>query len=260
MQQSEIVSLKGLLEKRYVEVLCYPRYDLKEAEKRLRELKRLGVKALEFAGEKRAFDVYVLGKGYVGIVVAAYTDVGKVALKIRRVDASRAGMQHEAEMLKRANAVSVGPELVGFTENFLLMEFIEGARLPKWIENLKGRGTKARIHKVLRDILEQCWRLDRVGLDHGELSRAPKHVIVGANNTPYIVDFETASINRKVSNVTSICQYLFIRSELAKTIERKLGKADTKTLIHTLKAYKRKQTRENFEEVLIACGLRSQLN
>lgn len=260
LQQSEIISLKRLLEKKYVEILCYPRYDLKEAEKRLRELKKLGVKALEFAGEKKAFDVHVLGKGYVGIVVAAYTDAGKAALKIRRVDADRAGMQHEAEMLKRANDVGVGPKLLDVTENFLLMEFIEGTRLPKWIETPKGRGTKARIHKVLQDILEQCWRLDRVGLDHGELSRAPKHIIVSTSNTPYIVDFETASINRKVSNVTSICQYFFIGSQLAKTMGKKLGKVDTKTLIHALKAYKQKQTRENFEEALVACGLKRQLN
>ncbi len=259
LRQSEIIPLKRLLEKKYVEILCYPRYDLKEAEKRLCELEKLGVKALEFAGEKRAFDVYVLGKGYVGIVVAAYTDAGQAALKIRRVDADRAGMQHEAEMLKRANGVGVGPRLLDVTENFLLMEFIEGTRLPRWIETLKGRGTKARIHKVLRDVLEQCWRLDRAGLDHGELSRAPKHIIVGANNTntPYIVDFETGSINRRVSNVTSICQYLFIGSQLAKTMKKKLGKVDTKTLIHALKAYKQKKTRENFEEVLGACGLES---
>ena len=257
LQESEIISLKRLLEKKYVEILCYPRYDLKEAEKRLRELEKLGVKALEFAGEKKAFDVYVLGKGYVGIVVAAYTDAGKAALKIRRVDADRAGMQHEAEMLKRANDVGVGPKLLDVTENFLLMEFIEGTRLPKWIETLKGRGTKARIHEVLRDVLEQCWRIDRVGLDHGELSRAPKHIIVSTNNTPYIVDFESASINRKVSNVTSICQYLFIGSQLAKTMKKKLGKVDTETLIHALKVYKQKRTRENFEKVLVVCGLQS---
>jgi putative serine/threonine protein kinase len=257
LKKSEIIPLKRLLEKKYVEILCYPRYDLKEAQKRLRELKRLGVKALEFAGEKRTFDTYVLGKGYVGIVVAAYTDTGKVALKIRRVDADRAGMQREAQMLKRANDVGVGPKLLDFTKNYLLMEFVEGKRLPKWIETLKGRGTKARIHKVLRDVLEQCWRLDDIGLDHGELSRAPKHIIVGANDSPYIVDFETASTNRKVSNVTSICQYLFIGSQLARTLRKKLGNIDTKTLIHALRAYKQKRIRENFENVLVACDLQS---
>jgi putative serine/threonine protein kinase len=256
-QQSEIAPLKRLLEKKYAEILCYPRYDLKEAKKRLGELRKLGVKALEFAGEKKVFDVYVLGKGYVGIVVAAYTNAGKAALKVRRVDADRAGMQHEAEMLRRANDVGVGPTLLNVTENFLLMKFIEGKRLPEWIETRRGREIKTEIRKVLRDVLEQCWRLDGIGLDHGELSRAPKHIIVNARNIPYLLDFETASISRKVSNVTSVCQFLFIGSQLAKTIQKKLGEVDTQTLIHILRAYKQKRTRENFEKVLAVCGLQS---
>ncbi len=256
LKQNEIVPLERLLEKRYAEILCYPRYTLKEAESRLRELKKLDVIAFEFAGEKKAFNIYVLGKGYVGIVVAAYTDVGKAALKIRRVDADRAGMQHEAEMLKRANDAGIGPKFLGVTENFLLMEFIEGTQLPKWIETLKGHGAKDRLHTVLLDVLEQCWRLDRAGLDHGELSRAPKHIIIGINNTPYIVDFETASIHRKVSNVTSICQYLFVGGQLAKTLKEKWREVNSETLVHALKAYKRKKTRRNFEEVLVACGLK----
>ncbi len=256
MQQDEKIPLKRLLEKKYVEILCYPRYDLDEAERRILELKRLGVEALEFAGEKKAFDIPILGKGYVGIVVAAHTDAGKAALKIRRIDADREKMQHEAEMLKSANAVGVGPQLLGFTENILLMEFVEGTPLPKWIETLQGRKTEARIREVLRDLLEQCWRLDRANLDHGELSRAPKHVVVTSEGAPYIFDFETASVNRRVSNVTSICQYLFIGSQLAKAIEKKLGKIDTSTLINVLKVYKQKQTRDNFEKVLLVCDLK----
>jgi len=257
LQQSDIVPLEQLLEKKYVEILCYPRYNQKEAEKRLRELEKLGVKALGFVGGKKAFDVPVLGKGYVGIVVLAHTDKGKAALKIRRLDADRARMQREAEMLKKANSLGVGPKLLGFTENFLLMEFIKGTPLPKWIETLKGRGTKAKIRETLRVILEQCWRMDQAGLDHGELSRAPKHVIVGANGTPCIVDFETASIGRRVSNVTSICQYLFIGSQLARNLKRKLGGVDTKKLIYALRTYKQKRTRKNFEKILLICGLQN---
>lgn len=248
--------LKDLLKERYGQVICYPRYDIKELKRRIKELKAAGVKALEFTGEKRAFDVPVLGKGCVGIVVAAQTDEGKVALKIRRIDAGRASMQREAEMLRRANAVGVGPNLLNVTGNFLLMEFIEGKLLPQWIEELKGRGTKARICRVLQAILEQCWKLDEAGLDHGELSRAPKHIIVSEGDGPRIVDFETASIARRVSNVTSICQYLFIGSSAAKIIGRKFGKVDQGELIRALRRYKQGRTRENFDKILIVCKLR----
>jgi len=256
LHQREIVPLKEPIKERYGQVLCYPRYDIKELRRRVKELRALGVKALEFSGEKRVFDVPVLGKGCVGVVVVAQTDMGRIALKIRRVDADRAGMQHEAEMLKRANAIGVGPNLLDVTKDFLLMEFIEGELLPRWIEELRGRGTKARIRQVLGAILEQCWKLDEEGLDHGELSRAPKHIIVGEGDRPRIVDFETASVTRRVSNVTSICQYLFIGSQIAKIIEGKFWKVDQEELIRALRKYKQERVRENFNKILIVCKLR----
>jgi putative serine/threonine protein kinase len=256
LQRAQTVYLEQLRDKRYAIILCYPRYNSQETTRRIRELKQLGVEALEFIGEKTAFNVPVLGKGCVGIVVRALLDKKRVALKIRRVDADRIEMQHEAEMLKTANKVEVGPRLIGVSENFLLMEFVEGTLLPEWIEKLKGKGTRNRIRQVLYSILEQCWRLDEISLDHGELSRAPKHIIIGRDNKAYIVDFETASVQRRVSNVTSICQYLFIGSQTAKTILRKLGKINQETLRTNLKTYKQNRTRENFNKILQVCRLK----
>ncbi len=255
MQPSKLVFLNQLHEEQYCRVICYPKHDLRELKRRVRELKKLGVTAVEFVGEKNAFNVQVLGKGCVGIVVVALTEHGKAALKVRRVDADRAGMQREAEMLKKANAVDVGPRLLGTTENFLLMEFVGGTLLPRWVEMLKGRGTRSRIRRVLREVLEQCWRLDELGLDHGELSRAPKHVIVDSSDNPCLVDFETASLHRRVSNVTSICQYFFIGSQAAKTIKKKLGEINREDLIEALRTYKQQRTRENFEKILKVCKI-----
>lgn len=222
---------------------------------RLRELQKLGVKAVEFTGEKMISDVPVLGKGCVGVVVAAHTDLGKGALKIRRVDSDRSDMQHEAEMLRRANTIDVGPRLLDATSNFLLMEFVEGTLFPTWIETLSGKGTRFRIRLVLQAILKQCYRMDQAGLDHGELSRAPKHIIVDENDHPHLVDFETTSINRRVSNLTSICQYLFVGSKAAELIERKLGKVDRKELISALRSYKQDGTQAAFKKILDVCGL-----
>jgi len=251
----ETVTLKQLRDERYASVLCYPKYSAKEAAKRTQELKRLGVKAIEFVGEKTAFNIPVLGKGCVGIVVIAYTKTGRAALKIRRVDADRKEMEHEAEMLTKANGIGVGPRFINISEDFLLMEFVAGTLLPKWIANLKGRGVKERIHRVLREILKQCWKLDEVGLDHGELSRAPKHIIIDVEDKAHIVDFETASTRRRTSNLTSICQYLFLGSQLAKTLQRKLGEIDDETLIAALRDYKQERTNQNFNRILQVCML-----
>ncbi|MCJ7721517.1 serine/threonine protein kinase [Candidatus Bathyarchaeota archaeon] len=250
MKAGEVISLKELCERKHCKVLCYPRCEQEELERRLKELEKLGVQSLEFAGEKSIFDVPVLGKGCVGVVVVAYTNLGRSALKIRRVDADRKGMFHEGEMLQRANAIDVGPRLLEISENFLLMELVEGTHFPEWIESVEGRETHLRIRMVLEDVLEQCYRLDESGLDHGELSKAPKHIIVDADELPYLIDFETASINRRVSNVTSVCQYLFLGSQIADKVKDKLGKVDEKELINGLRNYKRERTRENFEKIV----------
>ena len=255
MNYDELISLEQLNEETYGQVICYPKYDVKELRRRLKELKKLGVTAVEFSGNKMVFDLPVLGKGCVGIVVIAYKEDERIAMKIRRVDADRTRMQHEAEMLKKANTVNIGPSLLDVSDNFLIMKFIEGILLPEWINTLRGRGTKSRVQRILRAVLEQSWSLDKLGLDHGELSRAPKHLIVDANEKPWIVDFETASVNRKVSNVTSICQYLFIGSQIAKTIQKKLGKIDRTKLIQALRNYKQKRTKESFEKILRICVL-----
>jgi putative serine/threonine protein kinase len=247
-----VINLEKLSEEPYASVICYPRPSKAELKVRLKELQELRVKALEFSGEKQAFNVPVLGKGCVGVVIIAHIDGEKAAFKVRRVDADRSGMQREAEMLEKANSVGVGPRLLGVSKNFLLMQFIDGDLLPKWLEKRKG---KAEVRKVLREILEQCWRLDEAGLDHGELSHAPKHVILDQKDEPFIVDFETASVNRKPSNVTSICQFLFISGAVADEVAVELGGKDEKAIIDSLKNYKNDRTRENFGNVLRACSL-----
>jgi len=242
-------------DEKYASVLCYPKYDSEEATKRIRQLKRLGVKAVHFTGKKKAFDIPVLGRGHVGIVVVASTKTGQAALKIRRLDADRKEMLHEAEMLAKANSVGIGPRLIATERDFLLMEFIDGTLLPDWAANIKGRGARKRTRSVLRDILEQCYRLDHAGLDHGELSRAPKHIIIDTLDKAHIVDFETASTLRRTSNVTSISQYLFMKSQLARILRRRIGNMDHEVLMVALRSYKHEPTRQNFVAILGTCGL-----
>lgn len=252
MKKALLMTLEKLGEEPYVSIICYPRRSKAELKKRLKELQKLGVEALEFSGEKEVFNTPVLGKGYVGIVTVAHRKGERVALKIRRVDADRSGMQHEAEMLRRANSVHVGPRLLGASKNFLLMQLIDGDLLPKWLEKRRGN---ARVRKVLREVLEQCWLLDKIGLDHGELSHAPKHIIINKECKPFIVDFETASLNRKPSNVTSACQFLFISGVVAKKVAEKIGEKDREAIIEALRRYKNDRTRENFEKASAVCGL-----
>lgn len=253
-----IVSIENLVEERYGRIICYPRYNPEILEKRIREIKGIGVKAIIFAGDKMIDGIPVLGKGSTGVVLIALSnDNNRVALKILRTDAEPGRLIHEAEMLKMANSVNVGPKLLKYSESFLLTEHIGGEFLPKWVNSLDhgDEGSLKRLKQVLRDILEQCWRLDSIGLDHGELSWADKHIIINARDRPYIVDFESASNKRSVSNVTSISQYLFIRGKTASIITQKFIHVDASNIIQALRAYKAKHTREQFEHILRITGL-----
>jgi putative serine/threonine protein kinase len=252
LKREAIVGLKELSKEPYASMLCYPKPTKAEVNKRLRELAKLGIDAFEFVGEKQVSNLNILGKGCVGLVVLAFRGSEKAALKIRRVDADRARMQREAELLERANSVGVGPRLLVASRNCLLMQFIDGVLLPEWLKRCRG---KTRIRKVLHELLVQCRRLDETGLDHGELSHAPKHLLVDRADRPFVVDFESASVNRRPANVTSICQFLFIGSEVSKEITHKLGKINRNSLLEALRVYKTDRTRESFGRVLEACGL-----
>jgi putative serine/threonine protein kinase len=247
----KIVPLENLDEEPYASVVCYPRSNPAEMQRRIEELRQLGVEAVEFSGKTNASNIPVLGKGYVGVVVLAYVKGQRAALKMRRIDADRADFKHEAEMLQKANALGVGPKFIAISTNFMVSQLIDGDLLEDWL--VTGR-EKELIRKVLVDILEQCWRLDEACLDHGEISKATKHLLVDKENRPFIVDFETASIVRRVINVTSVCQFLFMgNSRAAKMLGEVFGVKEKSELIAALRNFKKNENRENFEGLLEMC-------
>ncbi len=250
MKERRVIPVDQLSQEPYASVLCFPKPSETELQSRIQELRTLGVSALEFSGKVGLFGVglSVLGKGYVGIVVIAHSGGQRMALKMRRVDADRQSLEHEAALLVKANGVDVGPRFIAANRDFLLMQLIEGELLADWLESLNYRRN---VRKVIVDILEQCWRLDDIGLDHGELSKAPKHLLVDKFEKPFIVDFETASVDRRVANVTAVCQFLFMgKSPVSKILAETLGEADRGKLLEALKAYKTNRTRTNFENLM----------
>ena len=251
MKERVTLPLEGLKEEPYCSILCYPKCTEDELRIRLEELEKHGVTDVEFAGNGNAFNVPVLGKGYVGIVVVAKRYSQRLALKIRRVDADRVDLLHEAKMLRKANSAGVGPEFVDESKNFVLMQLIEGELLPAW---LKENADEGLVRRVLSEVLEQCWRLDLLGLDHGELSKAPKHVIVDHYQKPWIVDFETSSDRRKPANVTAICQYLAMSGgPIPKAISEILGERNRSEIVEALRYYKKDPTPESLDCVMQAC-------
>jgi putative serine/threonine protein kinase len=254
-QNPSFAPLASLAKPPYSRLVAYPTGDPNEVESRIRQLHQLELTALDFQGRLKTDRLSVLGKGVVGIVVIGVKDNQRIAVKIRRVDARRPSLVHEAELLKSANSLNVGPECLGGTADVLAMELVEGLSLPLWLGSLKGRGRRARVRGVVKPLLEQCVRMDAYGLDHGELSRAHKNVIVSNTDGATILDFESASLVRRPSNFTSLTQYLFLGGSVARKMVRALGPVDKGGLLKCLRDYKSGGWKDAFEASTKVLGL-----
>ena len=248
-----LVPLNKLVEPPYSSILGYPRATRGDLTSRISELKKLGIRGVSFTGQVMLGSLHVLGKGYVGVVVLAKKGTREVALKIRRTDSSRSEMENEARLLRLANEIDVGPRLISSSKNFIIMEYLDGKKIIDWIRDLKGRGSAAKLKSVVKKILTDCYNMDKIRLDHGELSYIHKHVIVG--KSPCIIDFESASVIRRTSNVTSATQSIFIGSGIAKIVRKIIKEPQKKRLINSLRKYKNDQSQKNFERVLKVLGL-----
>lgn len=248
MQQS-FLSINKLSEKPYITIVGYPNATKKQVQIRIAQMKKLGINSVSFQGDLKLGSLDVLGKGYVGIVVLAKRRRKIVAVKIRRTDSQRKEMRSEAKLLQIANSSRVGPSLITSSKNFMVMEYLDGKKIGLWIKELKGKGSTLKLKSIIKKTLEDCYKLDRIGLDHGELSSITKHVIIGKSKTT-IIDFESSSTKRRVSNVTSATQGIFIGSGISKYV-KKIYKVPSKDkIIDALRNYKKDSSRKNFDMLL----------
>ena len=243
------ISIKKFTEEPYSKILGYPNATNRQIKSRISELEKLKIKSICLTGPTTIGNLEILGKGYVGVVVLVKRGNKEVALKIRRTDSQRENMKNESVLLKLVNSVNVGPKMIDVSKNFLVMEYIEGKKFSNWIEMLKGSGSVKQLKSTVRNVLEDCYGLDQIGFDHGELSNISKHVIVGKNKVT-LIDFESSSTKRRPSNVTSITQAFFIGSGIAKYAQKIYKNSSKEKIIFALKSYKQEKTRDNFEKLL----------
>ena len=248
MAQS-FISIKKFVDEPYSDILGYPKATSRQLKSRILELEKLKIKSISLVGPTTIGKIAILGKGYVGVVVLAKRGSKQVALKIRRIDSQRDGMKQEAKFLKLVNTVGVGPKMIDSSKNFLVMEYLDGIKISEWIKQLSGIGSSKKLKTTIRKILEDCYKLDVLNFDHGELSNISKHVIVGNSKTS-LIDFESSSTERRPSNVTSITQAIYIGSGIAKNVQKIYKNPSKDSIIKALKDYKNKKTEESFENLL----------
>ncbi len=242
------MEIKAPTEEYLKRVLCYPTFDARTFSARLGELRDLGVSELLSSGPSSISRWRILGKGHVGIVVTARYLGVKVALKVLRTDADRTSMEREGMMLAYANTVGVGPRLLKCTKNFLISELIEGVPLMSWVQS---RSHLNHANRCARALIFQGFRMDMSGIDHGELSRPDKHVLLQAQGEPVVLDFESASVTRRPNNLLSLIQFLFIRRKnLRDAFANKSSARNVAGLLVVLRAYKAYKSPKNYRSIL----------
>ena len=236
----------------YRKILAFPKVKESEIQKRMVELKKLGVTHISFTGPLQIEKCNILGKGYVGMVILAKISDNVIALKIRRTDSPRKNMSDEAKLLKIANEINIGPKFIKNSKNFLIMEFIDGEKIIDWAKKSKTKSKE--LCPVINNVLTECYLLDNARLDHGELSTIDKHVIVGKNRNT-IIDFESSSTKRVSSNVSAATQAIFIGTGLAKIIRKKIQVPRRDKIIRLVRNYKKLRTQESFDDLVLGLKL-----
>ena len=234
-------------------LITYPRYSEGEYSARIKEMQALGVQSIFLGGGKSIVNgASIAGKGCVGLVFKARLGDSLVALKVRRTDADRDSMEREATLHRIANGVGVGPEYAGHTDNLVAMELVEGQSIGDWI---RLAGSKLEFRRIARSVLDQCYSLDSAGLDHGELNRIARHVIISQSGQPFIIDFESSSTARRVANVTAAAQSTMLYGGVAKNSGVLLTAKDKEAALASLRKYKKERNDENYHAILESLGI-----
>ena len=246
---SERASPEDLVRTPYLQVLTYPRISLREARSRVKQLRSLQVDEVIFEGHAKVGRLGIIGLGTVGIVVKARTKGALCALKIRRTDANRPDMEDEVRITLLANRVGVGPDVFGHTQDMILMKLLEAKEISEWLKEVRGGGSREEVRAMVHSLLNQCRKLDIMGIDHGQLSNLRKHAVI-AEGRPWLIDFESAGTSRKPRNVTTAAQYLFVGGAVAPAMRRTVGLRETETLKGLLGLYKRDLSDYSYSKVL----------
>ncbi len=163
-----------------------------------------------------------LAKGKRGFVYTGKVNGKKVLIKEHNPEAEIDTISNEAAMNKRLNGIGIGPQFIAFEHNQLIREYVEGERIEEFFAHCTGDEAKY----VLKNVLEQCQRMDELGVNKFEMTHPYKHILVSKNTRDgpqrrgeqkketknelkvTMIDFERCKNTEKAKNVTQFCQYI----------------------------------------------------
>lgn len=138
----------------------------------------------------------------------------KVGIKVAREDSEAVGrIENEAHWLKILNKQGIGPRLLFAGQGYIVYRFVEGEHILDWMI----KANRKDILTVLKTMLQQCYQMDMMQVTKEEMHHPHKHIVVGKDNFPVLLDFERCTKTNKPKNVTQFLEFLCrIDRELAK--------------------------------------------
>ncbi len=220
--------------------LCYPKHSVNCCMERLNALREMGVVSIVSYGLKSIGELNVLDIGYSSIILLVVLMDGSLAVaKILRTDSRRQNLRGECSILEIVSDNGISPKLIGCNSDVIVLEYVDGTILGKLLE---GHAYLYRIKDILKAAIYKAFLLDSLGVDHGELSRPYKHILVSPRGV-FIIDYESASTRRKPSNITSLISGLILRkNKLASNLKSmlRLSYKEEYELKSLLREYKKK--------------------
>ncbi len=185
-------------------------------------------------------------KGHRGILYTGIYKNKKVVIKAKLPESKAISrIENEGNWLKRLNKLGIGPKLIKATNDYFFYHYIDGKFIIDFIEeNEKSRKI---ILKIIKDILNQCFVLDKLKVDKEEMHHPLKHIIITKKYKVIMLDFERCHIVEKGKNVT---QFVVFLMRLKKLLSKYKIKISQKKLITLSKIYKKKQTKKNLKKIL----------
>ncbi len=190
--------------------------------------------------EKKIKDINYFTKGHRGILFTGNYKNKKIVVKAKLPESKAVGrIQNEIKYLRILNKKNIGPRLLFYNKDFLVYEFVEGSFIVDYIKD----NDKNKIIKVLKNVFNQLYIIDKLMVDKEEMHHPLKHVIIGKKITlldakkskisgisktakAVLIDFERCHKTKKPKNVTQFGDFISSRyvSSILKNKKIKINK------------------------------------
>ena len=184
-------------------------------------------------------------KGKRGFIYTAKLGKKKIAIKEKNpASKAQSRIEIEAYWLKKLNKYKIGPKFISFKDDSLAYEFVEGIFIMDFVIN----STEKDIRKVLRDIFDQMYLLDNLGINKEEMHHPYKHILITKNKKSVLLDFERSNNTQKPSNVTQFCQCI-TSTNFNSLLKAKGLNVNIRKVRAAAKKYKNNINKKNFETI-----------